>query len=82
MLILIQTLFFFLCALLSGFLLVEGWISQGVWAKDCSKGLFASITDMESWAVKKYRKSEPDSYWTFMGIYAAIFIFFVIMIIL
>lgn len=82
MLILLQTLFYLIVVLFTGFLLIEGWLTQGVWVKGCNKGLFASIIDMESWAVKKHRKSEPDAYWIFMGFYAIVFIFFLLVIIL
>lgn len=80
MLILLQTLFFLLATLLTGFLLIEGWFTQSVWVKEFSKGL-ASVTDMESWAVKKYRNTEENEYWVFMGIYAASFLFFLLMLI-
>lgn len=82
MLILLQTLFYFICTLFTGFLLVEGWMSQAVWAKGCDKGIFASVTDMESWAVKKHRSSEPQEYWVYMGLYAGVFLFFLLVIIL
>jgi hypothetical protein len=39
-----------------------------VWVKGCSKDLLASVTEMESWAVKKHRSSEPTDYWGFMGL--------------
>lgn len=81
MLILLQTLFYFILTLVTGFLLIEGWLTQSVWVKGCSKGLLASVTEMDSWAVKKYRNSEPDTYWFFMGFYAIVFLFFLLMIV-
>jgi hypothetical protein len=68
MLILLQTLLFLIGALFTGYLLVEGWLTQAVWVKGCSKDLLASVTEMESWAVKKHRSSEPTDYWGFMGL--------------
>jgi hypothetical protein len=82
MLILIQTLLFLIGILFTGFLLIEGWLSQAVWVKGCSKGLFANAFDMGSWAIKKHRGSEPQEYWAFMVFYAAAFLFFLCMIIL
>ena len=82
MLIPLQTLFYFICTLFTGFLLVEGWMSQAVWAKGFEKGLLASVMDMESWVVKKHRASEPQGYWTFMGLYGVAFLFFLLLIIL
>jgi len=82
MLILLQTLFYLMVVLFTGFLLIEGWLSKGVWVKGCNKGLLASVTEMESWAIKKYRESEPDTYWFFMGFYAIAFLFFLLLIIL
>lgn len=82
MLILLQTLLYLIGTLFTGYLLIEGWLNQAVWVKGCSKGLFASVTEMESWAVKKHRNSEPQNYWGFMGFYAAAFLFFILMIIL
>lgn len=81
MLILLQTLLFFVCALFTGFLLIEGWLNQAVWVKGCSKGLLASVTEMESWAVKKHRNTEASEFWVFMGFYAVAFLFCVIVLI-
>ena len=81
MLILLQTLFYLIGALFTGYLLTEGWLTQAVWVKGCSKDLLASVTEMESWAVKKHRSSEPTDYWGFMGFYGAAFVFFVIVLI-
>lgn len=81
MFILLQTLFYLIGTLFAGYFLVEGWLSQAVWVKGCSKGLFASVTEMESWAVKKHRDTEPTDYWGFMGFYAVVFLFFLIMLI-
>lgn len=81
MLILLQTLFYFVCALFTGYLLIEGWLNQAVWTKGCSKGLLASVTEMESWAVKMHRNKEPQNYWVFMGLYGIAFIFFVFVLI-
>ena len=81
MLILLQTLFYFICTLFTGFLLIEGWLSQAVWVKGCSKGILASVTEMESWAVKKHRSSEPQDYWGFMGFYGFAFLFFLLVLI-
>ena len=57
MLILLQSLFYLLGLLFTGFLLIEGWLNQAVWVKGYSKGLLASVLEMDSWAVKKYRKT-------------------------
>lgn len=81
MLILLQTLFFFLATLFTGFLLIEGWFTQSVWVKGHSKSLLASVIEMESWAVKKNRNTEEKEYWVFMWIYAAAFLFFLLMLI-
>jgi hypothetical protein len=81
MLILLQTLFYFIGILFTGFLLIEGWFTQAVWVKDCSKGFVTSITEMESWAVKKHRNIEPEMYLGFMTFYAIAFLFFLIMLI-
>jgi len=81
MLVLFQTLFYFICTLFTGFLLIEGWLSQAVWVKGCSKGLLASVTEMDSWAVKKHLNTEPQEYWTFMGFYGAAFLFFIFVLI-
>lgn len=81
MLILLQTLLFLVLTLFTGYLLVEGWLSQAVWVKGCSKGLLASVTEMESWAVKKHRSSEPTEYWGFMGFYAFAFLLFVFLLV-
>ena len=82
MFILLQTLFFFIGMLFTGYLLIEGWLNQAVWVKGCSKGLFANAFEMQSWAVKKHRSSEPQDYWAFMIFYAGGFLFFLWMIIL
>ena len=81
MLILLQTLFFLLGALFTGFLLIEGWFTQAVWVKDFHKGLVTSTIEMESWAVKKHRDTEETKYWAFMGFYAVVFLFFIIVLI-
>ncbi|MFK7816480.1 MAG: hypothetical protein AB8B92_09090 [Gammaproteobacteria bacterium] len=81
MLILLQTLLYLIGILFTGYLLVEGWLNQAVWVKGCSKGLFASVTEMESWAAKKHRSSEPQDYWGFMGFYCVAFMFFLIVLI-
>lgn len=81
MLILLQSLFYLLGLLFTGFLLIEGWFNQAVWVKGCSKGLLASVIEMDSWAVKKYRKTEEREYWFFMGFYAIAFLFFLLAII-
>lgn len=81
MLILLQTLFYFVGILFTGFLLVQGWFTQAVWAKGFNKGLLASVTEMESWAVKKHRNTEPETYWVFMAFYGFAFMFFLIMLI-
>lgn len=81
MLILLQTLFYLIGTLFTGYLLVEGWLNQAVWVKGCNKGLFASVTEMESWAVKKHRSTEPQDYWGFMGFYCLAFLFFFVVLI-
>ncbi|MGH1538457.1 MAG: hypothetical protein ACRBDX_10515 [Gammaproteobacteria bacterium] len=81
MLILLQTLLYLVGALITGFLLIEGWLSQAVWVKGCSKGLLASVTEMESWAVKKHRSTEPTDYWGFMAFYGVALLFFLIILI-
>ena len=81
MLILLQSLFYLLGLLFTGFLLIEGWLNQAVWVKGCSKGLLASVIEIDSWAVKKYRKTEEREYWFFMGFYAIAFLFFLLAII-
>lgn len=81
MLILLQTLLFLIGALFTGFLLVEGWISKAVWVKGCNKGLFASVTEMKSWAVKKHLDTEPTDYWGFMAFYGIAFLFFLLALI-
>jgi hypothetical protein len=82
MLIFLQTLFYFVGILFTGFLLIEGWFTQAVWVKGCNKGLLASVTEMESWAIKKYRNAEPETYWGFMAFYGLAFMFFLMMLIL
>lgn len=82
MLILLQTLLYVITTLFTGYLLVEGWLNQAVWVKGCSKGLYASLTEMESWAVKKHRNSEPQIYWGFMGLYGFAFLFFILVLII
>jgi len=81
MLILLQNLFFLVVALMLGYLLIEGWLSQAVWVKGCTKGLFADVRNMDSWATKKYRSTEPNDYWGFMGFYAVAFVFILIVLI-
>ncbi len=81
MLILLQTLIFFLGLLFTGFLLIEGWLTQAVWIKGYEKGLLASVTEMQNWAVKKHRNTEETDYWVFMGIYAVAFLFFLFMLV-
>lgn len=81
MLILLQTLFFLVGLLFTGFLLIEGWVSKAVWVKGCENGLLASVTEMQNWAVKKHRSTEETEYWTFMGLYGAAFLFFLLMLI-
>jgi len=78
MLILLQTLLFFIGTLMTGFLLIEGWFTQAVWAKDCSQGMFANITKMASWTIKIHKDKEPNTYWAFMGFYAVAFLFFIL----
>ena len=81
MLILLQTLVLFISLLFTGFLLIEGWLTQAVWVKGWNKGLLASSFEMESWAIKKHRKTDETDYWVFMGIYAVAFLFFLFMLI-
>jgi len=81
MIILLQTLLYLIGALSTGYLVIEGWLSQSVWVKSCSKGLLASVTEFDSWAVKKYRNSEPTDYWGFMAFYGIAFLFLVIALI-
>ncbi len=75
MLILLQNLFFLVVALMLGYLLIEGWLSQAVWVKGGTKGIFADVRNMDSWATKKHRNTEPNDYWGYMGFYAASFLF-------
>ena len=81
MLILLQTLFFFVGVLFTGFLLIEGWLSQAVWAKDCSQGLLANISRVDSWLSKTHKDKDPNWYWGFMGFYGVAFLFFIIVLI-
>ena len=81
MLILLQTLIFLIGLLFTGFLLIEGWLTQAVWVKNYDKGLLASVMELDNWAVKKHRSSEETEYWVFMGFYGAVFLFFLLLII-
>ena len=81
MLILLQTLLYLVGVLFTGFLLIEGWFTQAVWVKSYSKGLLASVTEMESWAVKKHRSTESTDYWGFMGFYGVAFLFFLLLLV-
>ncbi len=82
MLILLQTLLFLIGVLFTGFLLIEGWFTQAVWAKDCSQGLLANISRVDSWLSKTHKDKDPDWYWSFMGFYGFLFLLFLILLIL
>jgi len=81
MLILLQTLLLFIGLLFTGFLLIEGWLTKSVWAKDCSQGMLANISRVDTWLSKTHLNKDPDWYWGFMGFYAACVLFFLIMLI-
>ncbi len=82
MLILLQTLIFFIGLLITGFLLAEGWFTQAVWSKDCRQGLLGNITQFDAWLFKTHKDKDPDWYWGFMGFYGALFLIFLLLLIL
>ncbi len=70
--------FYLIGALSSGYFLVEGWLSQSVWIKGCTKGAFADAFQMDSWAVKRSRNEDSRTYWVFMFFYAFACMFFLV----
>jgi len=74
MIILLQKMVFLIAELMLAYLLIEGWLSKAVWAKDCENGIFTNIAKMESWATKIHLNHKSNEYWGFMIFYAVLFV--------